>query len=461
MESIPEHYCDRAPGSFDRRLGRSGQIPANSHSNPSRGRARLDDRSTMTAVQHPTSDRMELDSMNPPPQSIASPRFLPFVLIGMLLIVTTTGFARMAYGLILPYMEKDLGLSVSQGGMLGTIMFLGYLVTVGLSGMLAVRWGGKAVLLLGGSIVIVSLFGLTWASSFASISPFMFLSGAGSALVFTPLMSIMLGCFPERKGTVLGILLSGAGIGMLLSGIIVPSLVGQFAVWGWRAVWLCFGIISLVILLAALVILRNPPVSSSSGSDENKPAWLKNKGLMKVAWLYFLIGLAYLIPNLYQTGFMLGQGLSDRTAGFVYSIAGIFSIVGSPIWGSLSDRFGAPRMFILAWGCAVAGDLFPILSPNVPGFVISSVLWGSSIGGLITLIQLTAAQQVPQRVVAAAIGFISVFYAVGQMIGPGLSGWIIDLGGNYQAAYGFAAAVYAVGLGVTMVTSKSKQNLTA
>ncbi|WP_282936856.1 YbfB/YjiJ family MFS transporter [Paenibacillus sp. RC67] len=399
--------------------------------------------------------------MNQPLQNTSSPRFLPFVLIGMLLIVTTTGFARMAYGLILPYMEKDLGLSVSQGGMLGTIMFLGYLVTVGLSGLLAVRWGGKSVLLIGGSSVIVSMFGLTWASSFVSLAPFMFLSGAGSALVFTPLMSIMLGSFPERKGTVLGILLSGAGIGMLLSGILVPFLIGQFADWKWRAVWLCFGVLSLVVILTALIILRNPQSRTSGSSDKDKPAWLKNKGLMKVAWLYFLIGLAYLIPNLYQTGFMLVQGLSDRTAGLVYSVAGIFSIVGGPVWGTLSDRFGVPRMFVLAWGCAVAGDLVPIVSPSVPGFIISSMLWGSSIGGLITLIQLKAAQQVTPRVVATAIGFISVFYAIGQMLGPGLSGWIVDLAGNYSAAYGFGAAIYAVGLGMTLYAGRAEQKLAA
>ncbi|MCR8630957.1 MFS transporter [Paenibacillus radicis (ex Xue et al. 2023)] len=404
-------------------------------------------------------DRTEMDRLKDEQQSLSSVNFWPFTLVGMLLVVTTTGFARMAYGLILPYMEEDLGFSVSQGGMLGTIMFLGYLVTVGLSGLLAIRWGGKSVLLMGGSAVIVSMFGLSWASSMESIAPFMLLAGAGSSLVFTPLMTIMLGFFPNRKGTVLGLLLSGAGIGMLLSGFLVPFLIGQFPDWRWRAVWLCFGFLSLIVVLAALVILRNPAASSSRKSIEDRPAWLKNKGLMRVASLYFLIGLAYLIPNLYQTGFMLDQGLSDQTAGVTYAVAGIFSIVGGPVWGSMSDRFGVNRMFVLSWSCAVAGDLIPMFTPSVTGFIISSMLWGSSIGGLITLIQIKAAQQVPQSIVAAALGFISVFYAVGQMLGPGLSGWIIHLSGNYTAAYGFGAIVYAAGLGITLYASKAARSL--
>lgn len=105
------------------------------------------------------------------------PSFWPFVLTGMLMIVTTTGFARMAYGLVLPYMQAGLGLSISQGGMLGTIMFLGYLASVGLSGILAVRWGSKAVLMAGGGAVVISMFGLSGSYSFIWVALFMFLAG--------------------------------------------------------------------------------------------------------------------------------------------------------------------------------------------------------------------------------------------------------------------------------------------
>ncbi|WP_052125318.1 hypothetical protein [Lysinibacillus boronitolerans] len=59
-----------------------------------------------------------------------------FVITGMLLIVTTTGFGRMAYGVILPFMQEGLSLTTIQSGYLGTMLFLGYVLTVGLSGAL-------------------------------------------------------------------------------------------------------------------------------------------------------------------------------------------------------------------------------------------------------------------------------------------------------------------------------------
>lgn len=125
--------------------------------------------------------------------------FWIFVLTGMFLIITTTGFARMAYGIILPFMQEGLHLSTAQSGMLGTILFLGYLLTVGTSGILTIHFGAKSVLLIGSWLVVVSLIGLAFVPSVWIAAIFMLCAGAGSALVYTPLMSITVGWFPEKE----------------------------------------------------------------------------------------------------------------------------------------------------------------------------------------------------------------------------------------------------------------------
>ncbi|MBE6034738.1 MAG: YbfB/YjiJ family MFS transporter [Clostridiales bacterium] len=382
--------------------------------------------------------------------------FWVFSLTGLLLVLTTSGFARMAYGAVLPYMQASMELSNYQTGLIGTVMFLGYLLTVGLSGVLALRWGAKAVLLSGGFLVLAAMAGISASSQFWVICLFMFLSGAGSSLVFTPLMSIVIGRFPQKRGMALGILLSGAGIGMLLSGFLIPVIIKQFPSMGWRAVWIFFAVISLIVLVIAFFILKNPDAVKKSQGDE-KPQWLKNQELMKVAGLYFFLGVAYLIPNLYQTSFMLSTGYSNEAAGSIYAIAGIFSIVGGPIWGSISDKAGPQKTLLIAWCFAVLGDLLPILMTNTAGFVISSVIWGSSIGGLVTLIQVKGSEQVPAHYVSAAIGFISIFYAIGQALGPVIAGWIIDHMGGFMGAYGFGASIYFLGLLLTLGLKNKSQ----
>ncbi|WP_435528842.1 MFS transporter [Lysinibacillus parviboronicapiens] len=176
-------------------------------------------------------------------------------------------------------------------------------------------------------------------------------------------------------------------------------------------------------------------------SDEKTKGW-RSKELYFIAVLYFIVGIVYLIPNLYQTSYMKELGLSNAMAGTVYAIAGIVSIGGAPLWGMLADRIGVKTALLAALVMSVVGDILPIVYGTIAGFIVSAVIWGSSLGGVLVLIQMKASQQVQPKYVATAIGFISIFYAVGQMIGPVLAGGLIEYAGGYISAYGFGAVMF-------------------
>lgn len=374
-------------------------------------------------------------------------QFTLFTIIGTLLIIATTGFVRMAYGVVLPYMQESMQLTFAEAGMLGTVLFFGYLASVGLAGVLAVRWGAKAVLLLGGASVVAGLYGLGLANSFWWAAVSMFFAGAGSAIVFTPLMSLMIGWFPDKRGVVTGTLLSGAGIGMIVSGMLVPRVIAMAPALSWRAAWLFFGSFALAVVLIAAIVLKNPALAGHTAVRE-KADWFKNKALLQLAGLYFLVGMAYLVPILYQTAYMVELKFSQDAAGSVFAFAGIFSIVGAPAWGAVSDRAGVQKTLPVVIGAAIVGNIVPLLFPNIAGFLLASVIWGTATGGMMALIQVSASQQVSPVYLAAAIGFISIFYAVGQMLGPGLAGWLISNCGGFAAAYLFGCAIYGAGLGL-------------
>ncbi len=383
--------------------------------------------------------------------------FWVFVLIGILLIVTTTGFARMAYGIILPFMQEGLALSTAQSGLLGTMLFLGYLLTVGLSGFLTMRLGAKNVLLIGGGVVVVGLCGLVFVPNFWLAAITLLLAGAGSALVYTPLLSIAVGLFPKKRGTVMGLLMSGAGIGMLLSGLLVPFMLQQLPQLGWRGPWLVFAVITILVVLLATFVLKAPHVTTEKDNFQEKTTVWRTRELYFIAGLYFAVGLVYLIPNLYQTSFMKDVGISNTVAGSIYAVAGIVSIAGAPLWGIIADKIGVKKALIAALFLSVIGDLLPIILGNSIGFIVSAVIWGSSLGGVLVLIQMKASQQVSPKYVASAIGFISIFYAVGQMIGPGLAGWLIEYAGGYVTAYGFGAFIFLLCVLLTMVLKSGEE----
>ncbi|BFH64388.1 MFS transporter [Paenibacillus azoreducens] len=387
--------------------------------------------------------------------------FWPMILTGMFMVIATSGLTRAAFGAVLPYMKEGLGLSNSESGLLGTMMFLGYLITVGLSGPMSIKWGAKAVLLTGGWLVVISLFGLAIVPSFWLSCLFILIMGGGSALVFTPLVSIMVAAFPDKRGVVLGLLLSGAGTGMFLSGIIVPQIVSHAPQPGFRTVWLIFGIFALIVQIVSYMLLKSSSAAAQTKGSQDKPNWFRNKDILVTAGLYFAVGMAYLVPMLYQTSYMMELQFSDTIAGLTFSVAGIFGIVGGPGWGALSDRIGLRKTLIIAIVSAIVGNVLPVMFENLFSFIVSAALLGSTIGGIVTLVQAKASHQVTPMYISVVIGFISVFYAVGQMLGPILASTFIEYGGGFAAAYLFGGAVYLIALLLELLSKPKAQDSTS
>jgi fucose permease len=90
------------------------------------------------------------------------------VFAGVLTIVAALGLGRFSLGMLLPSMGKDLELSYSLMGYIGTGNFIGYLLGVLVSSRLVKRFGYRAVIssgifLVGGSMILVGKAnGLVW-----------------------------------------------------------------------------------------------------------------------------------------------------------------------------------------------------------------------------------------------------------------------------------------------------------
>ncbi|GAX88450.1 MFS transporter [Effusibacillus lacus] len=380
-----------------------------------------------------------------------------YVITGILLNVTALGFARMAYGIVMPFMRDGLELSYSQAGMLGTSTALGYLGVVVFAGLLAARWGAKKVIVIGGFLITVSLLCLSWVPSFEGALVMMFVAGAGTALIFTPLIALLVAWFPRRRGTVIGFMSSGAGIGTLIAGSVVPIVIEMVPGSGWRAVWALFGFFALVTTVWAFVILKDPPqsaVTTQRPQLNSIDLVYKNKQVLLTAVVYFFAGTSYMIPMTFLPGFMLEYSMDPVLAGWVVALGGFLSIWSGPLWGIISDRIGRRLALLMSSGAMIAGILIPVATPSAAGFVTGQFVLGVTIGGMLSLIQATATEQVPPPLISVSLGYATVFFAVGQLIGPGAAGWIIDHLGGFRSAFLFGAIAIAAG---TLIASRIRK----
>lgn len=173
------------------------------------------------------------------------PNMVITVLCGILTSLVVIGFARLAYGVILPSMRTDLGLSYQQAGILSTITALCYVCFVLVGGLAAARWGAKASIVSGMLTVAMGFFGLAFATDFWLIAILMGLLGFGAAFAFAPMVALLATWFPDKRGLVIGCMSSGVGIGVLAAGVLVLFLFTTFGEQGWRVSWGVFAGIAL------------------------------------------------------------------------------------------------------------------------------------------------------------------------------------------------------------------------
>src|SRR5690606_30679612 len=194
----------------------------------------------------------------PLPPNVRPPVWL-LVITGILCTQIVGVFARLAYGLLLPAMRESPGLSYAAAANLGTVTALGYLSMVMVAGVFAARYGARLAILIGLLLAVIGFLGLSVASSYAMLMLLMALLGTATAFAYPPLISLLGAWYPEKRGMVIGLSNSGVGLGMLVSGSLIPVLTQWESVGGWRSAWGLFAASTTVALVLVYLVVRDPP----------------------------------------------------------------------------------------------------------------------------------------------------------------------------------------------------------
>jgi MFS family permease len=333
--------------------------------------------------------------------------------------------------------------------------FFGYLLCVLPAGYLTRRYGPRRIILGGLLCATVGFSGLYVAHSFAGFVILMVLLGIGTAGIYTPVVTFIVGWFPQRRGFVLGMVNSGIGLGVFISGILLPWIAGGSRADGWRQAWLLFAVLSMVLLVMAYRIIRNP-VQFSGAVAQNPPAAAKRDSFFSsevyrypsvrlIGLCYFILGFTYIVQAVFMYSYAIESGVSRTTAGQLSSVAGLLSIVAGFFWGTLSDVIGRSATLIICFTSGAIATLIPVFFPTPAGFAIHYLLAGSMISGLFATILAATSESVPPREVPLAIGFVTALFAVGQLLGPIVAGWIIGSSGSFGGAFIFSATTMLAG----------------
>jgi MFS family permease len=269
--------------------------------------------------------------------------------------------------------------------------------------------------------------------------------------------------FVRRRGTALGILLTGTSVGGVVIGPISTPLIEQF---GWRTAMLLVSLIIWLILAPAIVLLvRSKPSdiglmpdddSAALAGEESKPAggFTFGQALRTSAFWIFALGSALIFYPIFVTsqqlilqtakiGFTAWQGTLVLSGLFAVSVAGKF------LFGYLSDRYAPVRVILLCTAVMFAST-FLLLQLNTATAFLFLIPFGLGYGGAFVLIQRLAADLFGQRDYPKILGAITIFETLGAAGGGLITGRLADLaGGDYTV--GFYGVIGAAGFALLLM----------
>lgn len=388
------------------------------------------------------------------------------VFTGMLCIFGCIGLGRFALGMLLPAMAKPLGLSYSMMGVISTSNFIGYLLAVLLCGKTVLRFGARRVIsmalfLVGGSMMAV---GMT--SNYLFLVFFYTMTGVGSALANVPMMSLTVSWFSQKvRGRASGFIVIGSGFAILLSGRLVPAMNVFFAGEGWRYSWFILGAGVLFIAIFCAIVLRNDPremglepvgglMSSGNIVIVEEPKY-GGKDIFHLATIYFLFGASYVIyATFLVTSLVRDKGMSEAEAGAMWSWVGILSLLSGPVFGTLSDWLGRKIALMVVFSLQAVAYLLVASQQQVFFLSCSVIAYGLVAWSIPSIMAALVGDVVGARKASAVFGFVTFIFAIGQIIGPALAGYLAEVEGSFSISFYLAAFLAIFGVIVSAFLKK-------
>ncbi|MFI6299082.1 MFS transporter [Nonomuraea sp. NPDC050790] len=319
---------------------------------------------------------------------------------------------RQLFPVLLPDIRADLGLALSQGGLLATVFTLGIGLAGVPTGILLDRLSRKGVMAVG--ILIYSGFTLltAYAVGFFDMFAYRALSGVGEAMQITALFAAVGAYFHASRALALGYLNTVFGLGSVVGPFLGAKL--ATATGDWATPFVVYGLLGLVMIVVLWLGVpkvfseqAEPARSHAVTGQDHLPASLLNRDTVLLAVSAGVVGvMLYSYLGIYPTYLQEELGFSKNDAGFAAAMFG-FGATLSIVGGYLGDRLDQRRLM-----------LFCLAGLSVVGLVMFHVP-----GGYGTQYALSFAE----GALASGVLFVNLYSAIQRSVRPELAGRVSGL----------------------------------
>ena len=379
------------------------------------------------------------------------PRFFYgyIVVLAAFLVMVVTWGTFYSFGVFFkPVLIEFGGTRAATSGACSLALLLSGFLSI-FAGRLSDRFGPRVImtgcgLFLGSGYLLMSRVSAMW-------QLYLFygvILGIGLSGSFVPLASTVSRWFVKRRGLMTGIVVSGAGVGMMIMPLLASWLISSY---GWRTSYIVIGIIVLVSMISAAQFLRREPGHLGLlpyGEGETEPQTLNtgNGGFSlqeaihtRQFWMIcamfsffeFCFGtiMIHIVPH------ATDLSISAAGAASILAVFGGVSVAGKITMGSVGDRIGNKPAIIICFILMSVALAWLLAAKELWMFYLFAVIFGFAYGGWAALMSVIVAELFGLRSLGVILGVVTFSVSIGAAAGPAVAGGIFDISGSYQPAF--------------------------
>lgn len=342
-------------------------------------------------------------------------------------LMMAMGIGRFALTPQMPHLLSEGQIDLTGAGLIAAANYLGYFVGAVDSIFARSHHHIKARLYGGLWLCVLLTLGSYWAHGFWPHLLLRFGTGVASAWALVMITSLSQPLAIAAGRPRLGALVfAGPGLGILLTGLLAlgSNLLGEDS----ATLWLVYGVVALVMLLAILPFLPKPTVTVAHASRAGS-----NGSIAHLCWIYFLYGLGYIIPATFLSQMASAQFKGAWQADLFWPCFGLAAALGVVVASLRRKDPDTTRRWLMTTLWLQAAGVFACLLGNGWGLALGVLLCGAPFLACMQLVMARLREVAPHGY-QRSTGLLTASFAIGQLCGPLLASVSSHLSGGLQPA---------------------------
>lgn len=387
--------------------------------------------------------------------------------------------------------QEYFSVSYSEIAWLSSVMLASMYAGGPVSSVLVNRYGSRPVVMVGGLMVsagmVLASFGRTIMHLYLCVGV---IGGLGLALNLQPALTIIGTYFHVKRPMANGIAMAGSPVILFTLAPLNQFLFDSF---GWRGSFLILGAIVLNCCVAGALMrpvnkntqpkpTSEPPERNRAAAEEAAPSDAreqsadlltgenqdesKSQGCLHKfidltlfkhrGFLIYLIGnvvmfFGFFAPVVFMAPYAKHQGVDEYSAAFLLSIFALVDMFTRPATGFIGNsKWIRPRIqYFFSFAVSFNGVchlLCPLL-PGYAGLVVYAIIFGLAFGMVCALLFEVLMDLVGAHRFSSAVGLVTIIECGPVLLGPPLSGALVDIFGEYKSMY-YACGVFMLVPGI-------------